>query len=167
MCNLLPLAGAAVRYHFLSVAVCVFACLLICRCLYVSNGLSVCMSMFVSIFVCQWSVGRRSVCLSASVYLFLYAFASVYLRLFVFVYPSASIYLLFASVYLPASVIYLSLYASVYRIYLRLSATASVSIWPGVCLSVGLPVYRSVGNHSVCLFVACLSVASLCAWLRG
>ena len=30
-----------------------------------------------------------------------------------------------------------------------------------VCLSVGLPVYRLVGNHSVCLSEACLSVASL------
>ena len=51
--KLLPPASAAVRYHFLSVAVCVFACLPICRCLYVSNGLSVCMSMFVAMFVCQ------------------------------------------------------------------------------------------------------------------
>ena len=47
--KLLPPAGAAVRYRFLSAAVCVFACLLVCRCLYVSNGLP----MFVSMFVCQ------------------------------------------------------------------------------------------------------------------
>ena len=36
-----------------------------------------------------------------------------------------------------------------------------------VCLSVGLSVYRSVGNHSVCLSMTCLSVASLSVCVSG
>ena len=89
------------------------------------------------------SIGSLSVCLRLSIYIYNYASASVYLRLLVSVYPFASIYLPFASIYLFASIIYVYLYASVYRIYLRLSATASVSIWPGMsvsqstCLSAG------------------------------
>ena len=86
---------------------------------------------------------------------------SVHLRLFVSVYPFASICLLIAFVYLSASIIYLS-------ICMRLSIASICVCLPlplclsgPVCLSVGLPVYRSVGNHSVCLSVACLSVASL------
>ena len=59
--------NAAVRYHFLSIVGCVSACLLICRCLYVSNGLFMFGSLFVSMFVGQRSVDRRSACLSASV----------------------------------------------------------------------------------------------------
>ena len=70
----LPPAGAAVRYHFLFVAVCVFACLLICRCLYVSNGLSVCISMFAHGYVCLLVIGRSAVCLSVCVCLFVFFF---------------------------------------------------------------------------------------------
>ena len=74
------------------------------------------------------------------------------------VYPFASIYLLIAFVYLSASIVYLS-------ICMRLSIASICVCLPlplclsgPVCLSVGLRVYRSVGNHSVCLSVACLSV---------
>ena len=50
------------------------------------------------------------------------------------------------------------LYASVYRIYLRLSATASVSIWPGLslCRSVYLSIGRSGITRYVCLWPVCL-----------
>ena len=54
--KLLPPAGAAVRYHFLSIAGCVCdvcMCLTFCRCLYVSNDVSMFVSLFVSMFVCQ------------------------------------------------------------------------------------------------------------------
>ena len=144
--KLSPSAGAAVRYHFLSVAVCLFACLLICRCLYVSNGpsLSICMPMFVATFICQCSVDRRSICLSASVYLYLYAAAYVYLCLFVSVYPFASIYLPFVSVYLSASIIYLSICMRLSIVSICVCLPLSVSIWPG--LSVGRSTCSSVGR---------------------
>ena len=66
---------------------------------------------------------------------------SVYLHVFVSVYPFASIYLLIAIVYLFASIIYLSICMRlcIASVYLRLSTTASVSIWPG--LSVGRSTY--------------------------
>ena len=101
--------------------------------------------------------------MSASVYLYLYASASVYLRLFVFVYPFASIYLPFASVYLSASIIYLSICMRLSFASICVCLSLPRCLSGPVCLSVGLPVYWSVGNHSVCLSVtvACLSVASL------
>ena len=158
---LLPPAGAAVRYHFLFVAVCVFACLLICRCLYVSNGLS----MFVSMFVCQWSVDRRSACMSASVYLYLYASASVIcLSASVCVYLSICVYLSADCVCLSVCVYYLSvyLYAFFYRIYLRVCHCLCVHLARSVCRSVYLPIGRSVITRCVCLWPVCLCA---CLWL--
>ena len=104
--NLLPPASAAVRYHFLSVAGCVFACLLICRCLYVSNGLCLCLCLSVT----DRSIGGLPVCLRLSMCIYTRLhLQSVHLRLFVSVYPFVSIYLLIASVYLSASIVYLSI----------------------------------------------------------
>ena len=93
------------------------------------------------------SIGGLSVCLRLSIciYMRLHLSICVYLCLSIHLRLSISD-LQIASVYLSASIIYLSIYlcASVYRTHLRLSATASVSIWPG--LSVGRSTCLSVGR---------------------
>ena len=129
---------------------CLTVCLCLCLCLSVSvwsiGGLPVCVRLFL--------------CIGGCIYMHLHLW-SVYLRLFVSVYPFASICLLIAFVYLSASIIYLS-------ICMRLSIASICVCLPlplclsgPVCLLVGLLAYWPVGNHSVCLSVAYLSVASL------
>ena len=73
-------------------------------------------------------------------------------------YPFASICLLIAFVYLSTSIIYLSICMrlSIASVYLGLSATESVSIWPD--LFVGRSTYLSVGRESLGMSVCGLSV---------
>ena len=86
---------------------------------------------------------------------------SVYLRLFVSVYPFASICLLIAFVYLSASIVYLSICMRLSIASICICLPLSLCLPDPVCLSAGLPVCWLVSNHSVCLFVVCLSVASM------
>ena len=89
---------------------------------------------------------RLSICiymrLSASVYLRL----SIGLRLSICCLICVCPGHLFASIYLSARV-----YRFIYLFsctYLRLSAIASVAIWPGLSIGRSRSAYRSVGNHS-------------------
>ena len=119
-----------------------------------------CLTVCLFVCLCLWlclSVSDRSIG-GLSIYLYLYASASVYLRLFVSVYPFASIYLPLASVYLFASIIYLSICMRLFIASICVCLPLPLCLSGPVYLSVGLPVYRSVGNHSICLSVACLSV---------
>ena len=159
----LPPAGAAVRYHFLSVlVVCLLVCLSVevCMCLTVCLCLRLCLRLCLS--VSDRSFGVLPVCLRLSICIYTCLhLRSVHLRLSVPVYPFASIYLLIASVYLAASIVYLSICMCLSIASVCLSLPLPLCLSGPVCLSVGLPVYRLVSNHSVCLFVVCLFVASL------
>ena len=76
-----------------------------------------------------------------------------------FVYPFASICLLIVlSICLRLLSTCLSVCVCLSHQSICVCLTLPLCLPGRVCLSVGLPVYRSVGNHSVCLSVACLSV---------
>ena len=107
--------------------VCLFVCLCLCLCSFVSDrsigGLSICLRLSIYIYMCL----HLSICVCLCL--------SIHLRLSLCCLRYLSVCVYYLSVYL---------YAYIYRIYsyLRLSATATVSIWPG--LSVGRSTRLSV-----------------------
>ena len=108
--------------------------------------MSVCLCLCLCLSVSDWSIGGLSVCLRLYMCIYMRLHLSIcvclclstHLRLHLSICVCLSGCVYYLSVYLYASVY------RIYRIYLRLSATASVSIQPG--LSVGRSTCLSVGR---------------------